>query len=179
MELLEDLVPWLDDDEEKALEKHILALHVAATQVGQVETGWNTGPMVDRFLASTGLKPGYAWCASFVYWSLRRAGVSALVLPERWKAPAVRHWYGWAKLNGRLRYTPERGMLGFWLDKNGQGHIFWVRSYNAKTGEIGTIEGNTNFAGSREGDGVYRKVRTMRELASHNRFGFIHLGGLA
>ena len=31
-------------------------------------------------------------------------------------------------------------------------------------GEIGTIEGNTNQRGSREGDGVYQKVRTIASI---------------
>ena len=46
------------------------ALRYAQSQVGQREQpkGSNRGPMVDKYLASVGLQPGYAWCQAFVYW---------------------------------------------------------------------------------------------------------------
>ena len=40
------------------------------------------------------------------------------------------------------------------------------------SGEIGTIEGNTNDRGSREGDGVYQKTRTIGSI----NVGFIDYG---
>ncbi len=174
----EDLVPWLDDDTEASMPKSLLALHIAATQVGVRERGGNNrGPMVDKFLAATRLRPGFAWCASFAYWTLVRAGVSAKVLPKRWKAPAVRFWHDWALATGRRRTTPKRGYLFYWLKRaNGPGHIGWV---NASLGDRFTsIEGNTNFRGSREGDGVYRKTRTLSILQDSPVWGFIDLEGL-
>jgi hypothetical protein len=39
-----------------------------------------------------------------------------------------------------------------------------------KKGNVPTVEGNTNGAGSREGDGVYRKVRHVSKIRSRIRF---------
>ena len=37
-------------------------------------------------------------------------------------------------------------------------------------GFVPTVEGNTNAAGSREGDGVYRKLRSIHSIRSRIRF---------
>jgi hypothetical protein len=37
-------------------------------------------------------------------------------------------------------------------------------------GNFSTVEGNTNQAGSREGDGVYRKIRNVSSVRSRIRF---------
>ena len=44
----------------------------------------------------------------------------------------------------------------------GKGHTGLVTQVLA--GEVGTIEGNTNSRGSREGDGVYDKTRTIASI---------------
>ena len=50
------------------------ALGFAKSQRGVVEHGTNTGPEVNKYLASAGVAPGNPWCASFVTWSLEQAG---------------------------------------------------------------------------------------------------------
>ena len=179
----DDLVPWLDDDSEAAMPRSMLALHIAATQVGVRESGGNNrGPMVDKFLAIVGLR-GKAWCVSFIYWTLRRAGVPASALPKRWKAAGVRYWHDWAIENGRRKAEPKRGYLFYWLTRiDGPGHGGWVNAVvkdNDRMMGFRTIEGNTNFRGLREGDGVYRKMRTVAFLKAHPVWGFIDLEGLA
>ena len=51
------------------------ALGMAITQLGVLEEplGSNSGPEVDRYLASVGLGGGYFWCMAFVYWCFREA----------------------------------------------------------------------------------------------------------
>jgi hypothetical protein len=51
------------------------ALQIAQGQIGQRETptGSNRGEMVDEYLRSVGLSPGYAWCQAFVYWCFAEA----------------------------------------------------------------------------------------------------------
>lgn len=148
------------------------ALAWASSQVGARETGRNKGPEVDRYLASTGLSPGYPWCAAFVNWCIRKVGKS---LAPRTGRAAVFSWANWAEESGRLSQTPKRGDLFFWLDRRGFGHIGFVTSV-LPGGVFTTIEGNTDEAGSREGVKVARRVRTVAGLKRNHRHGFITLG---
>ena len=52
------------------------ALEVAKKELaaGVKEEGTNTGEKVDEYLAAAGVGPGNPWCASFVTWSLEKAG---------------------------------------------------------------------------------------------------------
>lgn len=149
-------------------------LILAANQVGVRETGHNRGPQVEQYLRAAGLGPGHPWCAAFVTWALVRSGVRRDALPDR--AAAVREWARWAEAQDRVSDTPARGRLFYWLRADGLGHIGFVRQV-MPTG-IGTIEGNTDEGGGREGDGVYRRVRAMTRLQAFPRHGFIDLEGL-
>ena len=119
------------------------------------ELGANRGAWVERFLGAVGLPGGYAWCAAFVSFCLKSGGYTAgPKLPA-----AVRNWASWAKAEGRIVEAPRRGDLGFWLNPDGTGHIFFVA--NPAGVMVKTIEGNSNVAGSRDGDGVYRNNRPI------------------
>ncbi len=50
------------------------ALSIAQSQKGVREVGTNTGPKVDEYLQAAGVAPGNPWCASFIAWSLEKAG---------------------------------------------------------------------------------------------------------
>lgn len=67
----------------------------------------------------------------------------------------------------------RRGDLFVWNGKNG-GHIGFVTAVRPN-GLFTTIEGNTNAAGSRDGDGVYDRVRSLGLLQKYPRHGFIRL----
>lgn len=165
-------VAWLTDDAYAAQPLVERALAQAAARVGTTEQGGNNrGPWVARFLAAVGLGQGYAWCAAFVTWTIKQADeLKHFSFP---KHPAsVLGWHEWARATNRLVSEPQRGDLFFWLDGS-TGHIGWITGVEGRT--IETIEGNTNKAGSRDGDGVYRKRRTIDELARHWRHGFIRL----
>lgn len=123
------------------------------------EVGVNRGFWVERFLAGVGLGPGYSWCAAFVAFALKQAGWKDL--PKG--AAAVRNWASWAKANGRITAKPERGDLFFWLNADGTGHMGFVVEATPTT--VRTIEGNTNTAGSREGDGCYRRTRSRADVS--------------
>ena len=166
-------VDWLSDSEYSRLPLPERALAQAAAKVGVRETRPNRGFWVQKFLASVGLGPGWAWCAAFVSWCLLEAGADKAKLPPR--RAAVRDWVAWADLGGRLRPEPRRGRLFWWLDGS-QGHIGYVTEVVGTT--VKTIEGNTNDRGSREGDGVYRRERHEHSMAMHKIFGYIDLEGL-
>src|SRR6185436_3808806 len=51
------------------------ALQIAHSQKGVREIGGaNMGPQVEQYLAAAKVGPGNPWCASFITWSLERAG---------------------------------------------------------------------------------------------------------
>lgn len=56
-------------------------------------------------------------------------------------------------------------VMGLYYEKLGRlGHIGIIEYEDANN--YYTIEGNTNGAGSREGDGVYRKIRPKKTVAA-------------
>jgi hypothetical protein len=134
------------------------------SQIGVHEkTGHNDGVQVETYLKYVGLPKGQPWCASFVCWSFGKAGV---------KNPKAG---GCAYLleRGQLMYKtgkimpgslPQPGDVFFiWFpDKKRVAHTGFVDNWG--NAWVTTVEGNTNNAGSREGDGVYRKKRLKRQI---------------
>jgi hypothetical protein len=144
------------------------------------EVGRNAGTWVGRFLHAVGLRTGYSWCAAFVYYCLITAGADPAKLPEKRKAAGVINWRAWALAEQRMALLdlPLRGRAFFWLN-GGLGHTgLCINVLRSNERTFRTIEGNTDVKGSREGDGVYDKTRTVDELLGHESFGFIDLGGL-
>lgn len=134
------------------------ALSIASQYVGVKETARNSGPEIDLFLAAVGLRPGYAWCAAFVYFCFMRASAKlGLVNPCPRSARALGVW---SLADGACKtQVATRGSL-FVLDTGepgGDGHIGFVEVAHPD-GTIDSIEGNTNAAGSREGNAVARKL---------------------
>lgn len=159
-------VPYLTDIEFLALPVQERALQIASSWVGQREIGKNAGPFVTRLLAAVGLGPGFPWCASLVSAVLQSAGSDAGPTSGR---AAVRNWARWGAQTGRVTATPTRGCLFYWLHENGTGHIGFVTEVLPdKT--FRSIEGNTNDAGSREGDGTYRRIRPINKATKFLRW---------
>lgn len=168
---------WLTNEKYQSMEPWERALHWASLYAirGVKEVGHNAGLFVERFLKSVGLNAGYAWCAAFVYHCCRKAGYDPKLLPNRWKAAAVRNWVEWAHKTGRIVKKPKRGDLMFWMNANQTGHIEFVRNTSKWPQEIDTIGGNTDADGSREGDGVYYKTRDLAKVHMHWESGFIRI----
>ncbi|MBA3828686.1 MAG: CHAP domain-containing protein [Taibaiella sp.] len=154
------------------------ALNIAQGQLGQSEQpiGSNSGPMVDAYLAATGLRPGYAWCQSFVYWCYQQAAMQLhQTNPVRKTAGAMACWY---KALPAMRITKPEALqhpllIGpgtqFILDYgHGEGHTGIVERTEGLV--IHTIEGNSNTDGSREG---YEVVRHKRSIDDKLLIGFI------
>lgn len=137
-----------------------IARYFADTQKVR-EHGVNRGFWVEKFLASVGLGGGYAWCAAFVNWCLQHAGWTQKIKG----AGAVRNWIRWARETNRTiaHDKIERGCLMCYMTSLTQGHMGIIVRVEKVAGTVylHTIEGNTNEAGAREGDGVYRKRRLL------------------
>lgn len=158
-------------------------LKVAASQVGVREKpmGSNSGPEVNKYLASVGLGPGNAWCIAFVYWCFEQAAKELGVANPVVKTGGVlAHWNAAGErgipriktdqaVNKPSLITP--GMI-FVIDTpppGGGGHAGLVEAVIG--GKLTTIEGNSNDGGSREGVGVFRR-KNSRKINSINK-GFI------
>jgi hypothetical protein len=128
-------------------------LTIAAKQVGVMEkTGHNDGPAVERYLDYVHLPKGEPWCAAFISWVFGQAGYA-------------RPRSGWSPdlLPAARRVTlPFPGaVLGIYFPEHKRiAHVGLVIS--SRHDWVESIEGNTNLDGSREGNGVYRKLRHKR-----------------
>jgi hypothetical protein len=134
-----------------------------SSQIGVRElTGNNDGKEVEMYLKSVGLGKGYAWCAAFVCWSIQQGGIYS---PKSAWSPAMfpNSRVKWRR-NQPGRYQPLQGdVFGlYYANLKRVGHVGFVDRWGDK--EVHTVEGNTNQAGSREGDGVYRKIRLTRQI---------------
>ena len=139
----------MEDDLATVLEK----------EVGVMEDppGSNDGARVREYLASAGIHDPEPWCACFVNWGCLQVG-----------KPGFGAWTpSWAQSSLEIQ-EPRRsawGLVYFPVLKR-FGHIFVVTEV-FKSGMIETVEGNTNIDGSREGTGVFRRIR---EAKAHRYF---------
>jgi hypothetical protein len=137
--------------------------------------GTNRGPDVEKYQKSVGLSPGSPWCAAFVAWNVMNSR-SLEKAPTWCSGSVVTMWQkatkklppgsyttpkkisfqtsvkpGWIWCRAKDAAGASQALAGIWT----QGHTGIVISVDDKG--FTTIEGNTNAAGSREGDGVYEK----------------------
>lgn len=176
-------VEYLSDAQFSALPLAERTLHVARSQVGvkEVPSGSNWGPMVKIFLAFAGWKSPQPWCAAFIGYCIVQAGGKKSRL---WKGLAST-WglYDWAVKEKRISEVPKRGDLFVWSTSKG-GHtgivaeVVQKRSAGRSVLYVRTIEGNTNDGGSREGNAVLERLRSVASLLAYPRAGFVDLGGL-
>lgn len=151
-----------------ALTKSELQLKVKQTcesQIGVRElTCHNDGVMVETYLHSVSLKKGNAWCAAFVSWVFQQCGV---INPKSGWCP---FWFPAKNIIYQIdkpainHNAPQAGdVFGiFFNDKKRIAHVGLIMEWGEKV--VITVEGNTNDAGSREGDGVYKKKRLKRQI---------------
>lgn len=180
MSKLKSPVSWLTDTQFNALPIKERFLHQAASYVGQKEVGTNWGLFVKATLKFSGVGVPAPWCAAFVTRVLVETGFDKKKLP---KYSASTYWWWKLATDKKALITPasnlemsrsvKRGMLFVWNGKGG-GHIGVIVKVNSD-GTFETIEGNTNSQGSREGDRVTRKTRTLSLLKRYPRWGFIDI----
>jgi len=139
-------------------------------QIGVREsTGHNDGDQVEKYLRSAGMEKGNPWCAAFVNYCLQQCNIETVSAPA-W-SPS---WFA----DARCYY--KRGSKGvfecqtadvFGIYFSNKGRVAHVGFIDDQDGDyVITVEGNTNEAGSREGDGVYRKRRPKRTIYALSRY---------
>lgn len=139
------------------------------SQVGVRElTGKNDGPEVEMYLKSVGLGKGYAWCSAFVKWNLDQAEIPNKI--NAWSPTAENQNHIIFK-NKRFSEEPQPGDVGtlYYPKLKRIGHTyFFHRKINSTSYE--SVEGNTNGGGSRDGDGVYKRIRSFNATHSISRW---------
>lgn len=144
---------WVQADQAQDRES---VLAVARPLVGQVEDGHNAGEFVEKVLSSVGLGAGHPWCAAFNYYVFREAGLASRVPKSAWSPD-------WVKGGQRRGRGHPADVFGIYFPSRGRvAHTGIVEVQHGPW--LTTIEGNTNEAGSREGDGVYRKKRSVNSV---------------
>lgn len=158
---------------ESALDQpiRVTALQTAVTQLGQKESPGhnNTGTMVDQYLKSVGLRPGYSWCQAFVYWCYEQAALRLGVLnPVIHTAGVIDCWnrsnYNQKIIKTKCISNPELIFPGYQFILNfGEGHGHTGIIESIKGSMLTTIEGNSNNNGSPDGFEVVRHTRDMNK----------------
>lgn len=145
-------------------------------------TGRNDGNRVEGYLRYVRLKPGNPWCAAFVCYCLGKAGIpnprsgycpsmfpaGKVIWTRKLKAESVKQKA--ARNTQPATHNPSPGdVFGIYFPEKGRiAHVGFVDDWGDKYAV--TVEGNTNEAGSREGDGVYRKRRLISSLYKVARY---------
>jgi hypothetical protein len=131
-------------------------------------SGKNDGKAVEAYLAVTKMPKGQPWCAAFVCWTFTQCGIPN---PKNAFSPALfRNRFTVYTRGETNTYAFQRGdVFGlFYTNLNRIGHVGFIHSENERF--YVTVEGNTNQAGSREGDGVYRKRRPKKTIYKISRY---------
>jgi hypothetical protein len=153
---------------------------IALSQVGVTEeNGSNCGKMVNEYKAATWLpaNKGWPWCAAFVCWcvqqALRQTGVKETKTFKRPRTAGAWDFENWSRAQDGSTNTrkPHRGDI-----QRGDivvftfSHIGIALGPPDSKGNVKTVEGNTDGAGSREGGAVLTKVRHVSRIRSRIRF---------
>lgn len=165
------LAAYLGREEPTSVVGKMIELARAEVGVREHPKDSNRGKRVEEYQAATWLDgTGWPWCAAFICWLCREAGMGDGLRP---KTPGAWAFEGWArrvdtpvKLIKPLRSAKVRAgdIVVFTFSHIG----FAVGDQDGDT--VRTIEGNTDAAGSREGGGVYEKTRKVSQIRSLIRF---------
>ena len=139
------------------------------TQLNVRETAPNRGPMVDKYLIEVEADFGDPWCGAFVGANLTWQNIPnphsawspdyAKPLDVIWKV----------KRKNNIKLLPGDVVTYYYPSLGRVGHVGFLEKID-KDGYFITIEGNTNGAGSREGDGVYKKKRESNKIYAVSRY---------
>jgi hypothetical protein len=144
-------------------------LSSVVSQLGVRETSYNSGPMINKYLKVVGAPPKSPWCGAFVGANLTWQGIknpNSAWSPD-YAQPKDIIW----KPKGFKNTSPLACdvVTYYFPSLKRVGHVGFFEKID-KSGYYITIEGNTNEAGGREGDGVYRKKRHAYQIHAITRY---------
>jgi hypothetical protein len=142
-------------------------IEVARGTIGWREVGRNSGPLVDKILASVGLEGTRApWCAAWVVYIGDEAfGKKENPFPRSAWSPDFVKSPTWNRGRGKKPDRADAFGIYFQSIKRGA-HTGIVEKVEGNW--VVTIAGNTNDDGSRDGDGVYRKRRPLGTILARS-----------
>lgn len=132
--------------------------------VAQTQVGYQEGDNNDNKYGTAFGHNNVAWCAYFISWCAKEAGISDSIIHRQGIASPFSGYFNVPNTHSSGDYFPKPGDLVFYgPNSNGDHyHVGLVETVNPSTGYITTIEGNTNSNGSSEGYIVYRHTRHYR-----------------
>lgn len=153
----------------------------ALREVGIEEVnGTNCGPRVDDYKAATNLPPheSWPWCAAFVDFCVMKAmekeGISETATFKRPRTAGAWDLENWSLKQDNSTQTKRSPGADI---KAGDIVIFKfshvgiaIKDADPHTDTVETCEGNTDVSGSREGGGVFKKVRKLSQIKTRIRF---------
>lgn len=155
------------------LELRSRALALAERYVGVREHGGrNRGPQIERWLAKVHLDPGQPWCAAFVCSMLDEAAAGLKMPNPLPMVGSVAKLWSRSPEHMRSGRVSRGAVFVHFKDKqnrHGHGHCGFVLGVDGN--HAMTVEGNTDDAGGRDGDGVWYSRRPLDYF-----FGFIDVG---
>lgn len=127
----------------------------------------NRGQRVQEYQDATWLTgTSWPWCAAFICWLCKQAGMPTKHRPMTAGAWDFENW-------ARKSRTPATIYKPATLTDIRRGDIvvftfshIGLAVADESNGYVQTVEGNTDASGSREGGGVYRKTRSTRKIRS-------------
>ena len=153
---------------------------IAKAEIGVEEIdGTNTGERVNEYKAATNLpsKASWPWCSAFVCWVVREAMKAAKVKETKtFKRPTTAGAWDFERWSlAQDESTNTKKPAGTDIQAGDIvvftfSHIGIALTAPDKGGNVVTVEGNTDQAGSREGGGVFKKVRHVGKIRSRIRF---------
>jgi hypothetical protein len=138
-------------------------LTTAASQIGYREGrsksgDWNNDNAFGLWYGMNGV----SWCAQFVSWAASAAGIPQSVIPRHQYTPTGWNWF---TAHDRDVSSPRAGdifyVYGYVQGEGNRVHHVGIVEKVLSSGQIRTIEGNTNTSGSSQGNGIYRLTRTV------------------
>ena len=102
---------------------------------------------------------------AFANWVLKQHGIpgpKGAAMANAWFPASKNIFY---RRNSGKRVPQQADLFGIYFSNLKRiGHVGFVDQWDYGSGVAITVEGNTNGAGSREGNGVYRKRRLIRQI---------------
>jgi hypothetical protein len=130
------------------------------------KTNHNDGREVEMVLASCGLGKGYPYCAATINWTFSQCGIKTGVVNPAYSPnwftnkEVITYKKSWRKMNYKSKKSQ---IFGLYFSSLGRiAHVGFIISETIT--DYITFEGNTNIAGSREGDGFMKKRRSKSSI---------------